>query len=318
MPKSTEKTTDKSARAQAAASPTGGAEAESGTELLSAALGEAIARKIRLGELSSAGGLKHEALKRRVLGGYRRSLDGAEDADVLVWLLERLATVEAQVIALQQGAIGIEAGAPREPLRQEPPAKEPLPREPAARTVRRATTRKAEAAPAAAAPQSQPQPAPASAPKREPAAPSRPSLPRHVITACDESLVHKGFYDAERSPQGRSFRWIGPEPRGSVFLPRIEMPGEVRLHIYGVFVREAVALVKVSIDKGAWEPAKIVQGRDGIVLVARPVPGETGSPQVMRVDIDAAMSDSPSNRGEDDFRTLSIALSAIEAASVGA
>lgn len=267
-----------------------GGEAAPGTERLSAALTEALARRLRLGDLSHGGGLKHDTLKRRVLSGYRTTLDGAPDGEVLVWLLDRLAGIEAQVIALQQAHAAAEA-------RPATPAPARSARKPAA----------ARAGGPASAPAPTPPPA---------AAPPRPALPRRVIAPCDDALVHKGFYEAERSPQGRSFRWIGPEPRATLFLPRVEAPVEVRLHLYGAFVREAIPLVKVSLDKGAWAAVTVTQDREGIVLTARPVSGDPGTAPVSRLDIDAAVSDSPANRGEADDRVLSIALSAVEAVSV--
>ncbi|WP_430912032.1 hypothetical protein [Methylobacterium sp. sgz302541] len=280
------------------------ADALPGAELLSVALTEALARRMRLGDLSHAGSLKHETLRRRVLAGYRKSLDGTANPDTLVWLLDRLAGIEAQVITLQQGQANLEPE-----VDFAPPAARPARKPPAAR--------KADPAPPdpAPAPRSAPVAAPAPTPPAPPP-PPKPALPRRVIASCDDSLVHKGFYEAELSPQGRSFRWIGPEPRATLYLPRIEAPLEVRLHLYGVFVREALPLVKVSLDKGAWASVAITQGREGVVLVARPVPGDPGPPQVMRLDIDAALSDSPTNRGEADYRVLSIALAAVEALSI--
>lgn len=268
-------------------------EAVPGIERLSAALTETLARRTRLGDLSHAGGLKHETLKRRILSGYRKALDGASDTDMLAWLLDRLASVEAQVITLQQAR----ADQPAPP----PPARAT----PASEPVREAV------APRNPPPESAPPP-----PVAAPAPPPKPALPKSLIMPCDAALVNKGFYDAERTPQGRSFRWIGPEPRATLYLPRIEAPLELRLHLHGAFVREALPLVRVSLDKGAWAGVRVTQGSEGTVLVARPAAGDPGQPQVMRLDIDAAMADSPANRGEPDRRVLSIALAAVEAVCV--
>ncbi|MBO1075793.1 hypothetical protein [Roseomonas marmotae] len=139
--------------------------------------------------------------------------------------------------------------------------------------------------------------------------------PRLLRLACDAELVQGGFYPAERSAEGVEFRWIGPSPQANVFLPRMRLPLEVRLHVHSAFVPEVVPEVRLSLDGGPWKPVMVREGRDGLVLSAVLEAGPMGHGGLLRLDIDTIRTDSPGRRGGTDGRHLSLALSAIEAES---
>ncbi|TPG59181.1 hypothetical protein EAH89_07515 [Roseomonas nepalensis] len=141
-------------------------------------------------------------------------------------------------------------------------------------------------------------------------------LPTEVAVSCDDALAQEGFHDAETAEGGRSFRWIGPEPRATVFLPKVALPAEVRLHVHAAFCPEVLGDISVSIDEGPWEAALQEEG-GARVLVARPRPGERPPAGATRLDIDAVRTASPLSRGAADARLLGLALWRIEARSLG-
>ncbi|WP_156963736.1 hypothetical protein [Muricoccus aerilatus] len=143
-----------------------------------------------------------------------------------------------------------------------------------------------------------------------------PSLPSEALVVCDREMLREGFYDAETGANGRSFRWIGPEPRAAVFLPRVAQPAEIRLLVHSAFCPEVLGDVRVALDGGARATVTLEQGPEGRVLVAQPPPAEVPRGGAMRLDIDVVRTDSPLNRGQSDPRMLGIALRRIEARSV--
>lgn len=141
-------------------------------------------------------------------------------------------------------------------------------------------------------------------------------LPNEVLVPCDGALTQEGFYGAEQGANGRTFRWIGPEPQAAVFLPQVAQPAEFRLQVHSAFCPEVLGEVRVALDGGAWSGAVLEQGPQGRVLVARPVGGEQGHLGAMRLDIDAVRTDSPMNRGQSDPRLLGVALWQVEARAI--
>lgn len=138
-----------------------------------------------------------------------------------------------------------------------------------------------------------------------------PPRPGHLALACDAALVQGGFYPEEQAPDGTVFRWVGPDPVASVFLPRLRAPLELRLHVHTAFLPEVLAEVRLALDGGDWVAAA---WRDG-VLSATLSPGPFSHGALLRLDIDTARTESPEARGGTDRRRLSLALSRIEAES---
>lgn len=160
-------------------------------------------------------------------------------------------------------------------------------------------------------------PGPAAVQALDPVQPeAEPPLPAEAAVTCDREMLQEGFYDAEVSAAGSSFRWIGPEPRAAVFLPRVAQPAEIRLHLQSAFCPEVLGEVRVALDGGAWATVTLEEGPEGRVLIAQPPPPEEGRAGAMRLDIDVVRTDSPLNRGQSDPRMLGIALRQIEARSV--
>ena len=146
--------------------------------------------------------------------------------------------------------------------------------------------------------------------------PPEPPLPRETVMSCDATLAQEGFHAAETDATGRTFRWIGPEPRATVFLPQVAQPAELRLHVHSAFCPEVLAEIRLSVDGGPWETAAVEGAAGGQVLVARPLPGGCRHVGSIRLDIDAVRTASPLSRGGADARLLGIALWRIEARSI--
>lgn len=139
---------------------------------------------------------------------------------------------------------------------------------------------------------------------------------------CDATLVQGGFYPPEQSPDGTAFRWIGPSPLATVFLPK---PGtgmdadstlNVTLHIYSAFVPEVLEEVQLALDGGPWVPAALCRDASGTRIAACLKPGPVAHLGAMRLDIDSVRTQSPKERGEMDERRLSLALSVISVATL--
>lgn len=232
------------------------------------ALAAALAGRLELRGTDPAGAGVDRALRQRVLSSYAQDLSGQPPEAAARWLLERLATLEARLLALQAAQWhGLE-----------PPL----------------------IAPAAAPP-----PLP-------PVVAEEIIMPRHVVLPCDESMAREGFYNIEKGGNGETFCWMGPRPRGTVFIPRLAAPLEVRLHLQLAFVPEVLGQVRVSLDGGEWSGVRVEQEEGRTVLVSTPVPGGQGQPASMQLEIDAVRTDSPARRGASDQRELAIALWRIE------
>jgi len=153
------------------------------------------------------------------------------------------------------------------------------------------------------------------APEPEPPAPPGP-----VLLPCDEALPQGGFYPAEATGAGLPFRWIGPAPLATVFLPRLRLPAVVRLRVLFAFLPEMPDQVRLGLDGGDWVAAKRRPVPDGsglaAVLEATLPPGPLPHGALMRLDIDTTRTVSPQARGGTDERFLSLALSSIEAESL--
>jgi hypothetical protein len=132
---------------------------------------------------------------------------------------------------------------------------------------------------------------------------------------CDADLVQSGFYAAERSQDGVAFRWVGPDPRATVFLPRLRTPVTIRLRVLSAFLPEVLDEVRMALDGGEWVPATRLEGVGDVTLSAVLPAGPIGHAGLLRLDIDTARTESPLTRGSTDERHLSLAFSAIEAES---
>ena len=132
-----------------------------------------------------------------------------------------------------------------------------------------------------------------------------------TMLVCDADLVQGGFYPAEQSQDGTIFRWIGPAPLATVFLPPLSVPLEIRLHIHSAFVPEVLGHVRMALDGGAWTPAVLLEQGGTTQLRACPRPGPMAHLGTLRLDIDTLRTESPRQRGQMDDRALSLALSVI-------
>jgi hypothetical protein len=137
----------------------------------------------------------------------------------------------------------------------------------------------------------------------------------NIMLPCDAVLVQGGFYPAELSRDGVAFRWIGPAPLATVFLPRMRAPLTIRLHVHSAFVPAVLDEVRLALDGGEWVSATRLDGAAGSVLTAILAPGPVNHAGLLRLDIDTARTASPQATGGTDTRHLSLALSCIEAES---
>lgn len=157
--------------------------------------------------------------------------------------------------------------------------------------------------------------APAAMPEPEPPAPPGP-----VLLPCDEALPQGGFYPAEATGTGLPFRWIGPAPLATVFLPCLRLPAVVRLRVLFAFLPDMPDQVRLALDGGDWVSARRRPVPEGsglaAVLEATLPPGPLPHGALMRLDIDTTRTVSPQARGGTDERFLSLALSSIEAESL--
>jgi hypothetical protein len=131
-----------------------------------------------------------------------------------------------------------------------------------------------------------------------------------------KELVETGFYAPETGPDGSIFRWIGPLPQASVFIPKMRLPVEVVIKVYAAFLPEVVDGIRVALDGGDWARATVETIGNGYLLKARPQAKPFSHAGTMRLDIDAVRTGSPSDRGEQDARDLAIAISKIEISSI--
>lgn len=132
-----------------------------------------------------------------------------------------------------------------------------------------------------------------------------------TMLVCDADLVQSGFYPAEQSQDGTLFRWVGPSPLATIFLPPLNMPLEIRLHVHSAFVPDVLGRVRMALDGGTWAPAVLLEQGGTTQLRACPRPGKMQHLGTLRLEIDTLRTESPRQRGQMDDRALSLALSAI-------
>jgi len=82
-----------------------------GTDLqeLTQIMAAALARKIGIREGADWGRLVDRHLQSQILDSYREDIAESEPADMMAWLLERLAAIEARVLTLQAAALAPQA-----------------------------------------------------------------------------------------------------------------------------------------------------------------------------------------------------------------
>ncbi len=142
------------------------------------------------------------------------------------------------------------------------------------------------------------------------------SRPKSATILLDNEVVATGFYSAENAPDGTMFRWIGPTPQASVFIPNVQLPVEVVILVRSAFLPEVIGDIRIALDGGDWSRATVEKVGNRYTLTARPEAGLITHAGTMRLDIDALRAESPSNRGEKDTRNLAIAISQIEIISI--
>jgi hypothetical protein len=145
-----------------------------------------------------------------------------------------------------------------------------------------------------------------------PALPPSAPVPEVVTIPCDKNLVQVGFYPMERPREGVQFRWIGPAPYASVFVPKFAVLQQVTLRLHAAFIPQLAEEIRVAVDGGEWAAVTVERHGRSMTLTCTPQPGNITHASTMRLDIDAVQTESPASRGESDPRELSIAVSSIE------
>lgn len=153
-------------------------------------------------------------------------------------------------------------------------------------------------------------------PEAPPAAPATAAAesevvfePRSVSVDLDENVVQTGFYHHENLPSGRSFRWLGPDPLASVYLPRIDGPVRVVIRAMKAFDGVPLDETRVCVDGGEWAPVT-AEREDGVLkLIATPRRGAAPATATTRVDIDCGRTASPQGG---DTRLLGIAIYGVD------
>ncbi len=242
---------------------------------LLAALTAEVVRSPDIGDARPAAALKHGFLQQRILSTYRDQLEGLAGDEQFGWLIERVAGLEARMLALQAALPG--GGARRPEIATEAPV-----------------------------------PGTAGAAPPDPRETDADKLPDRVLVACDEIRESTGLYPTEGDERGRLFRWLGPGTRSRIYLPRVAAPFELRVSVYSIYAAGSVESARFSVDGGAWD-SPIAEGKgENIVLRCRPKPGVAHNHERMTLDIEVSVMDSPANHGSDDDRRLSFALSRLE------
>ncbi|WP_431283401.1 hypothetical protein ACQW02_00930 [Humitalea sp. 24SJ18S-53] len=241
------------------------------------ALAAALSRRIAWKDADPVGSPFDQALQRRVLQSYVDDLAGLSPEDAAGWMLQRMAMLEARLMAVQAGQWhGGEAISPVV----------------AARSAQQGAT---EAKPAIA-----------------PVVAEAIVLPTEAVVPMEEALSTEGFYAKEKSSKGGTFRWIGPLPRASLFIPKLKGPIEVRLHILDTRAPDVLGATRVALDGGEWTVVTVLREESGIVLIAVPPVGHINHAATMRLDIDSIRTDSPKRHGKSDDRELSIAVQKVQ------
>jgi hypothetical protein len=142
-------------------------------------------------------------------------------------------------------------------------------------------------------------------------------LPRFASVTFDSDLVQTGFYPAEvTADDATPFRWLGPEPQASVFLPKLAGPVEVVITVISAFVPDVLEKTRLSLDDGESVGVEVEKRGHRYTLTAKLMPGVMSHAGSMRLDIDAVQTETPKARGQTDSRYLSLAISRIEIKSV--
>jgi len=133
--------------------------------------------------------------------------------------------------------------------------------------------------------------------------------PRAVSVDMDENVVQTGFYHHENLPSGRSFRWLGPDPLASVYLPRIDGPVRVVIRAMKAFDGVPLDETRVCVDGGEWTGVAAERDDGVLKLTATPRRGAAPATSTTRVDIDCIRTASPEGG---DTRLLGIAIYGVD------
>jgi hypothetical protein len=139
-------------------------------------------------------------------------------------------------------------------------------------------------------------------------------LPPDAVTVdFDEDLNYRGFYQVETDSEGRSYRWLGPDPVASVFLPRMLGPVRIVIKVLSIFSDFPIANTRISIDGGEWVYVAVEQAAGVTYLTATTPLGEAGHASTMRLDMDCGETQCPASRdGASDQRCLGFAVTRVE------
>ena len=148
-------------------------------------------------------------------------------------------------------------------------------------------------------------------PKAEPI--EATDLPLQAKFNWENELDYSGFYHQEVDREGKPFRWIGPEPKAVLTMPRVQVPGEIRIYVANVFNWEIMSQVQVSVDGGPPVAARVENEGERRVLVAVIAEDNVSWAEGMRVEINTIKTRSPSELGLSDRRRFSLAIELIEA-----
>jgi hypothetical protein len=147
-------------------------------------------------------------------------------------------------------------------------------------------------------------------------APTPPAEQGGKVILMDEDVVQIGFYPAERTESGVSFRWLGPEPIARVHLPKIKHPLKLTLAVAAVYSGIRIEAVRVALNDGEWASVEVARADGWTTLRCRPEPGPNRDGLVDHIDIDCGATFCPAEQGGSDLRQIGIALSRIEMVSV--
>ena len=141
-------------------------------------------------------------------------------------------------------------------------------------------------------------------------------MPKSVTIVTDENFIQTGFYSVEYTDKGKCFRWLGPEPIATMYLPKIATPLELTFHILAVYEGVSLEAVRVALNEGEWTPVDVQNDGHSSTLRCRPSTGGNNDGVTHRVDIDCGVTFRPADAGKIDTRRLGIAISYVEIASV--
>ena len=127
----------------------------------------------------------------------------------------------------------------------------------------------------------------------------------------DAGLIQTGFYPAEQGGEGPFYRWLGPEPVATITLPRLTPRGAGgRHHHLRVHSRRHRCHAPIA-GWGEWVGVDITRASDTVASATLTAgPGRGGT--TMQLSIDVGRTESPVERGGQDKRKLSVAISTID------